>query len=127
MSPWDDIRLACPLLYRNGIMFECGIGWHDIILQLSLKIEQILQEYAEKQQVPEGEEYQIIEMFAVQVKEKYGTLRFYMSCETDTICDLIEDAEALSSQTCEGCGAPGKMRGKRWFEVKCEACFSGGK
>jgi hypothetical protein len=64
-----------------------------------------------------------IEIFAVQVKEKYGTLRFYMSCETDEITDLISDAEALSSQTCESCGEPAKMRGKFWLEVKCDKCY----
>ena len=88
------------------------------------KIEKILNDYAENHKVAEGEENEIIEMFAVQVKEKYGTLRFYMFCETDEICELIHEAEALSSQTCESCGASAKMRGTRWFEVKCDACFA---
>jgi len=61
------------------------------------------------------------------MKEKYGTLRFYMSCETDEISDLIAEAEALSSQTCENCGALAKMRGTRWMEVKCDDCFKGKK
>lgn len=90
---------------------------------LSIKIEKILDEYSERYKVVEGEESETIEIFAVQVKEKYGTLRFYMSCETDEIIDLISDAEALSSQTCESCGEPAKMRGKFWLEVKCDKCY----
>jgi hypothetical protein len=119
MKTWDIIRQECPRLYKEGIAFECASGWCDIIYDLSIKIEKILNDYAENHKV-----YERFEMFAVQVKEKYGTLRFYMSCETDEITDLIHEAEALSSQTCENCGAPAKMRVKRWIEVKCDTCFN---
>jgi len=124
MKNWDTLRQEFPRLYKQDIPFECGLGWYDILHDLSIKIETILNECAENYKVAEGEENEIVEMFAVQVKEKYGTLRFYMSCETDEICDLIHETEALSSQTCENCGAFGKMRGTRWFEVKCDDCFS---
>jgi hypothetical protein len=77
--------------------------------------------------MPEGENGGEIEMFAVQVKEKYGTLRFYMSASTDEINDLISDAEALSSQTCYVCGDNGKMRGETWYEVKCDKCYGDNK
>jgi hypothetical protein len=106
------IRQKCPKLYKNGIVFECGKGWSHIILELSLDIEALLEKKPHYS-----------EIYAIQVKEKYGTLRFYMTLETDEITALIEDAEALSSQTCESCGSSGKMRGVRWMEVKCEECF----
>ena len=64
-----------------------------------------------------------VEMFAIQVKEKYGTLRFYMSCETDEISALIEEAEAFSTRTCEVCGNPGILRGEKWFLVRCDKCY----
>lgn len=112
MTEWEEIRQKCPRLFRNGVNFECGIGWSEIIRDLSTKVEDILNES------PDSEE-----IFAVQVKEKYGTLRFYMSQEIGEISNLIEEAEALSSQTCENCGRPAKMRGKRWLEVKCDECF----
>lgn len=115
MSRWDKIRQKCPKLYRNGIIFECAHGWYDIIDELSVKIENIL------------EKYENDDMYAIQVKEKYGTLRFYMSCETNEIVELIDEAEALSSQVCETCGAPAKMRGVCWIEVKCDKCFGGTK
>lgn len=123
MSQWDLLRHECPKLYEHGVIFECGSGWYKIICDLSIKIEKILEERAELHKLVEGEECEKIEMFAVQVKEKYGTLRFYMSCETDEITNFMDDAEALSSQTCENCGAFGKMRGTSWYEVKCDQCY----
>lgn len=122
-SQWDTLRKSFPLLYKHYVGFECGPGWYDILYRLSIKIERILEEVAEARKSVEGEEWENLEMYAVQVKEKYGTLRFYMSCETDDISNLIEQAEALSSQTCENCGALAKMRGTRWMEVKCDDCF----
>jgi hypothetical protein len=74
-----------------------------------------------------GEENDRIEMYAVQVKEKYGTLRFYMSCETDQISDLIREAERLSDTTSESYGAAGKIRGVRWYSVRCDKCHEEGK
>jgi hypothetical protein len=112
MTSWSEIIAECPKLYRNGMNFECGIGWANIINDLSLKIEDILNKKPSENRI-----------FAIQVKEKYGTLRFYMSKDTEEIIDLITDAEALSSQTCESCGAPAKMRGARWVEVKCDQCY----
>lgn len=122
MSKWSRLRLQYPLLYREIIGFDCGPGWFDIIRDLSLKLEVIIARDIATRQIPEGEE-EGNEMYAVQVKEKYGTLRFYMSSETEEMSELIREAEALSSQTCECCGAFGKMRGKQWMEVRCDNCY----
>lgn len=111
MNEWDQIRQKCPKLYVNSVYFECGPGWTGIISDLSEKIEEILNKYPEN------------EMFAVQVKEKYGTLCFYMSCETDEISDLIHDSEVRSSLTCESCGQYGTLRGTKWVEVRCKNCY----
>ncbi len=124
MKEWNTIRQECPKLYKKIFPFECASGWSDLIYDLSIKIEDILNEYEENHKLCNHEKD---EMFAVQVKEKYGTLCFYMSCGTDRITNLIHEAEALSSQTCEHCGELGKMRGTTWFEVRCDDCFSGEK
>jgi len=116
MNRWDIIKHKCPKLYKNPIHFECGQGWADLIEDLSIKIEAILERMGLDS-----------EIFAVQVKEKYGTLRFYMSCETDEIIDLISEAESLSSKVCENCGEPAKMRGIHWMEVKCDKCYKDNK
>ena len=59
---------------------------------------------------------------AAQVKEKYGGLRFYMTCDTDEISNLVEEAEALSLKTCEECGKPGEKRSGGWIHTHCDYC-----
>ena len=43
-----------------------------------------------------------------QVKEKFGTLRFYVGLSTEAIDARIAEAEAESARTCETCGGPGE-------------------
>jgi hypothetical protein len=60
--------------------------------------------------------------FAVQqVKEKYGTLRFYCS-GTDAIYRYIRLAERLSAITCEDCGKPGTANDSGWIRTLCDEC-----
>lgn len=57
---------------------------------------------------------------ASQVKEKYGTLRFYLTFGTDKMHDYAELAERLSENTCETCGKYGELRGNGWYYTACE-------
>lgn len=59
---------------------------------------------------------------ASQVKEKFGTLRFYMTAETKEMRPIIEEAERKSAVTCEQCGKKGKLRGNGWLYTACAAC-----
>jgi hypothetical protein len=60
--------------------------------------------------------------FAVmQVKEKFGTLRFYCS-STAAIDKYIRLAERLSSITCENCGKPGRTDNSSRVRTLCDAC-----
>lgn len=115
MNPDLDARLvtAFPSLYRDrdaslmvSLMpfgFECGDGWFDIIRRLSERLE------------PLG-------AVATQVKEKYGTLRFYIFGGGDAADAAIDEAERESETTCEICGEPGRLIGECWFSVRCERC-----
>jgi len=47
-------------------------------------------------------------MVIVQIKEKFGGLRFYVSKATERQRGMIQLASALSERTCECCGAPGR-------------------
>lgn len=124
------IIAACPSLFidiekqresmQNGIMFtpiafgfECGDGWADLLVELCQKINTYIQTLPQEQ---------IDEIVALQVKEKYGTLRFYLSCYDDTIDTLIRDAEIKSSVTCETCGNPGQVVGETWLYCACLEC-----
>lgn len=107
---------AYPLLYSESPCFECGDGWFDILNHLSNRLEHLIIDHncfnTDEESLP----------CAIQVKEKFGTLRFYMSCQTDKMSEAIEEAEEKSSKTCENCGRPAKIRGKHWFRVTCDEC-----
>ena len=55
-----------------------------------------------------------------QVKEKFGTLRFYVNGATETQYNYISFAESMSGRTCEECGSPGKRLGRGWIYTSCK-------
>jgi hypothetical protein len=57
---------------------------------------------------------------AVQVKEKFGGLRFYVQAATNKHYDFISFAESMSYRTCEMCGAPGKTYTDGWHTTLCD-------
>jgi hypothetical protein len=57
---------------------------------------------------------------AVQVKEKFGGLRFYVQSATDKHYSYINFAESISYRTCEQCGAPGKRYTDGWHTTLCD-------
>ena len=54
-----------------------------------------------------------------QVKEKFGTLRFYYSGGDDVIDGMVRMAESMSSVTCEECGKPGTSTSGGWIKTVC--------
>lgn len=98
-----------------GWGFECGDGWYYLIRDLAEELYPLVEKY--RLVVDEYDCYPV----ATQVKEKYGTLRFYMSTATDEMHDIIDKYEALSAQTCEACGNPGSIDyTKGWLSPTCE-------
>lgn len=95
--------------------FECGNGWYSIIKAAAAKLEPLIVEWIKKD--PENDEYH---PRASQVKEKFGTLRFYLSSGTDEMYAITDKAERQSSKTCEVCGRPGKLRGRGWLYTACK-------
>ena len=55
-----------------------------------------------------------------QVKEKFGTLRFYYSGGDDVIDGMVQIAESMTSVTCEVCGNVGRRRGSGWVRTLCD-------
>lgn len=119
----EQLCRECPNLYadRNKSMmetcmywgFDCMAGWFDIIHDLSLKLEALIVAMPEE----ERKDYK-----CSQCKEKFGTLRFYMTSETDEMEKLISEAESASAKTCEYCGKPGTLRTKGWCFTLCDKC-----
>lgn len=60
---------------------------------------------------------------ASQVKEKYGTLRLYLTGYPLGF-DAIEcEAEEKSKRVCELCGRSGKLVGTNWLYTRCYKCY----
>ncbi len=56
-----------------------------------------------------------------QVKEKCGSLRFYVGSSNWLVDDLIEQAEQESLKTCQECGKPGEPRSESgWITTLCD-------
>lgn len=134
---------------RNGDMsktcmcwgFSCDDGWYNILDNLcgviqnhiDNQLEQIEWDKKWNARVddPDHEWTAFVErkkrkiskpvpqVVAVQVKEKFGGLRFYYSGGDDTIRGAVRMAEAMSYDTCEVCGAPGKPTKSGWVRTLC--------
>ena len=70
----------------------------------------------EERPIPEPVE----QVVAIQVKEKFGGLRFYYNGGDDYIRGVVSMAETMSYTTCEVCGSPGNLRGKHWVQTLCD-------
>lgn len=93
--------------------FECGDGWFDILDHLMGNIQHHIDwKNREKEIVPQ--------VVLEQVKEKFGTLRFYYRGGDDYIHGMVAMAESMSGIMCEVCGAPGQREGGGWIKTLCE-------
>jgi hypothetical protein len=94
--------------------FECGPGWAGLLGKLFDDIAAVVRAPGARLNVR-------------QVKEKFGTLRFYYDLVGDLppeaverIRDAVERAEFRSGATCEACGARGMLRGEGYLHVACD-------
>ena len=89
---------------------ECGDGWHGILRCACRRI-------SFHEAMAGRSEFRF-----AQVKEKWGILRLYYSGGDGFVTGVIAMAEAMSSVTCERCGAPGKTNDSGWLSTLCEGC-----
>lgn len=104
--------------------FECGDGWFDLLKELLIEIKAICVDNPG------------ITVRVVQVKEKFGSLRFYydfiledgIGFEGNANVDLevdaaIEKAEQRSKEECEKCGKPSTITSNGcWLSNRCNQC-----
>ena len=104
-----------------GKYISCGEGWYWILDALDHKLSYLDSDYELNQ-----------------VKEKFGTLRFYFSSKKDGMIneimqDCVTRAEYQSESTCEYCGkslylrSPNfdrsvKLREGGWVKTLCDPC-----
>lgn len=94
-----------------------GPGWQTIISDLHTSLSSLLPNYK-----------------VVQIKEKFGVLRYYFSsgsgASPDSIkaaYELVSNAEKKSTHTCENCGSTDDdvtTRGDGWIRTLCDSCRS---
>jgi len=120
-----------PLIFKNrhGDMketlmcwgFECGDGWYQILDSLCANIQSHIDWQNENfaKGYPHYEK-PVPQVVAVQVKEKFGGLRFYYEGGDDHISGMVRMAESWASHTCEECGQSGKHRSGGWIRTLCD-------
>jgi hypothetical protein len=89
--------------------FRCEVGWDGLITRLCERLDALA----------------LPGLRVVQVKEKFGTLRFYVEGGNKAVAGLIRQAEVESAETCEWCGSRGELRksARGYFLTLCDSCF----
>ena len=84
-----------------------GSGWFNILHDLCTKIMEVAPE-----------------TIAIQVKEKFGGLRFYYWPHSEAVDKLVSEAEAEALSTCEYCGTNTDVttEGPGWVKTLCKSC-----
>ena len=104
--------LKCPHVIFG---IECGKGWKDLYQPIIHYIEDYNKD-------KEGDD----KIEILQIKEKFGGLRFYTNFVTQELTDMIDEAESKSYHTCEACGryikAP--IIENHWIYSECQECHS---
>lgn len=91
---------------------ECPDTWFRIIHTLCWTIQRIIDS---DNTIPQVE--------AVQVKEKFGTLRFYYRGGNAKIRELIHTAKNLNETICAECGSKEDVKPtKGWITYLCKNC-----
>ena len=99
--------LMAPFAYWG---FECNDGWYELIDELCADL-QTLTDQGHPQ------------LKMMQVKEKFGALRFNAPGGSDAQKSLIRAAQQKSLTICELCGNPGSLdMSGSWHKVRCNNC-----
>jgi len=111
MLSYEKLRALCPRLFAltEPVNVQVMPGWARIVKQLAMTLEE-----------------RFPELNVVQIKEKFGGLRFYTDRTFGESLTLINAAEEEAGRTCGQCGLPGKLihPPKGWMATLCDGCAS---
>lgn len=95
----------------------CGDGWYWLIDKLCSNLQFNIDHNAHTGKYPQVE--------AVQVKEKFGGLRFYVDTASSEQHAVINFTESLSGSICENCGSIEDVSQTRtgWIQTLCKKCM----
>lgn len=92
--------------------FSIQHGWYPLIDELCQKIQENV------------DERKINQIRAIQVKQKFGSLRFYVNYHDEEISKYIQEAENKSMTICTRCSNNGTMRDcDGWYDILCNDCL----
>lgn len=108
--------------------FEVDDGWYSIIDSMCGIIQHHIdsreKDYQRQQVKLYDWETEIVppvpQVVAVQVKEKFGGLRFYYNGGDSFIRGVVTMADTMSNKLCEECGSPGTHTKGGWIKTLCE-------
>lgn len=103
---------------QSLMCFGCdhGDGWFSIIDEMCQEIQSHIKEWPQEAKD---------RLHFDQIKEKFGTLRVYMSVYDKGIESILDKAAAKSAKTCETCGQPGERDRDHWYILTlCPGCKS---
>jgi hypothetical protein len=112
----------CPAWFNIGgnlhhtLGFTHGDGWFDIVWRLCGDLEPLVAEFEQTT----GRQFEVLQM-----KEKFGGLRFPVNDANDAIRQRIEVAIQESFVTCEVCGQPGELREGDGIKALCDEHATG--
>ena len=100
--------------------FQHGDGWYGLVYQLCEQLEPLVGELNTSLQAS-GEHFRVLE-----VKQKMGALRFYVSHHSDAVDAMIDAARQRSLEMCEVCSRLIRTVELRnhdgWLVTLCEDC-----
>ena len=107
--------------------FACGQGWLPLLETLCGVIQShIDQSNQRRERLLASNEFnhpipdEITQVTIEQIKEKFGTLRFYYQGGDEFIHGAVWLAESLTDQLCEDCGGMGQRRSGGWVRTLCD-------
>lgn len=98
--------------YEYTVLDEMPDGWR---IAFGEQMCQELKEALEKAN-------KLDDYYPVQIKEKFGSLRWYTNFDTEETNKIVSKYEDLSAKTCIKCGKPATQITTGWISPYCDDC-----
>lgn len=108
MNTFEEVSTELkPRMASRNAGFWAPDGWLDLVVEMDTRLRT-------------NPDYRI-----VQVKEKFGELRFYATGLTADEAEYVRDMETRSLTVCQGCGSTENVaiRHAGWVATMCGSCW----
>lgn len=108
-----------PKMFPRGGVGSVGEGWWPVLEALCAQIDHYVT-WQNEQKEKYGRGVGCPTVVVVQIKEKFGGLRFYYDGGNDKVDGMVRMAESWAAHSCEECGRPGTRRNTGWIKTLCD-------